>query len=82
MTKLLFQVVTQSRHPLTSLVWSKYRPKVKQNNLKKCLVNIFSCQQLVGVVTVQMTVVDQAEFVLKKIRTVMNTHSPKAKFSP
>ena len=32
-TKLLFQVVTQSRHPLTSLVWSKYRPKVKQNNL-------------------------------------------------
>ena len=49
-TKLLFQVVTQSRHPLTSLVWSKYRPKVKQNNLK-CLVNILSCQRLVGVVT-------------------------------
>ena len=36
-TKLLFQVDTQSRHPLTSLVWSKYRPKVKQNNLKNVL---------------------------------------------
>ena len=29
--------------PLTSLVWSKYRPKVKQNSLK-CSVNVFSCK--------------------------------------
>ena len=58
MTELLCKVVTQSRHPLTSLVWSQYRPKLKQNNLK-CPVNIFPCQRLVGVVTVKMTVVDQ-----------------------
>ena len=55
MTELLFKVVILS--PLNKFGVSKYRPKVKPNSLK-CPVSVFSCQWLVGVVAVKMTVVD------------------------
>ena len=72
----------QSRHPLTSLVCSKYRPKVKRKQLKMSCKHFFLSAVSWSCYSADDCCRSGRICVLKKIRSFMNTHSPKAKFSP